>query len=346
MEEGEGIKLRPTIELLKTVPLLGDLNDSELHQIVAFFTMITLSAGETLYAEGSAANSACFVIDGELDAFAKLPGGGEAMVGTIMPGSIIGEMALLSGGRRTASVRAQADVKALKVSAAFFQASLGQMDLPAYKILRRVIRGLADRLSEIRDKIIAHMERRALEDASLPAASAIPPDLAGPGEREAFEFRPFLPLLPFFRGFHPAEIDRLLTYGKVLERSKRSQLYEEGAEATSSYLVVRGSVECMVWRGGKMQLSVIGPGRICGANEMISGRNRKNSAETRSGSLLLELEREAFEQLFTGETTECLKFQNAIGIDLLNDLKSANNLLALLVNQAHIRAGQQLASVS
>jgi CRP-like cAMP-binding protein len=331
---------------LKTVPLLGDLNDSELHQIVAFFTTITLRAGQTLYAEGSAANSACFVIDGELDAFAKLPGGGEAMVGTILPGTIIGEMALLNGGRRTASVRARTEARALEVSAAFFQASLGQMDLPAYKILRRVIRDLTERLSEVRDKIITHMEQLDPESAAVSTAGASRGDPVGHSGEASFDFRPYLPLLPFFRHFHQADTDRFLALGKLLEMPGQSQLYEEGAEATSAYLVVRGAVECTVWRGGKKQLAVIGPGRICGANEIIGRRSRKNSAGTRSGSLLLELEREAFERLFTGETPECLQFQNAIGNDQLNDLKSANNLLALLVSQAHIRAGQQMASVS
>ena len=44
----EGEQLRPTTELLRTVPLLGDLNEPELQQIVAFFTIITLRAGQTL----------------------------------------------------------------------------------------------------------------------------------------------------------------------------------------------------------------------------------------------------------------------------------------------------------
>jgi CRP-like cAMP-binding protein len=333
----EGAKLRPTTELLKTVPLLRDLDDSELGQISGFFTAITLSAGQTLYAEGSAADSACFVIEGELDACAELPGGGEAVVGTIMPGDIIGEMALLNGGRRTASVRARTDATALEVSSAFFQASLGHMDLPAHKILRRVISGLADRLSEVCDKIIVQMENRTGETSAGPEAPACS---AGPGETESFDFRPFLPLLAFFRDFHPGDIDRLLSFGKVLERPKRSRLYEAGTTATSAYLVIRGSVECSVRRGGKLQLSVIGPGRICGANEMISRRDRKTGAGTRTGALLLELDREAFGQLFSGETPECLKFQKAVGINQLGDLKSANNLLALLVNQAHIQAGQ------
>ena len=341
----EGEQLRPTTELLRTVPLLGDLNESELQQIVAFFTIITLRAGQTLYTEGSPATCACFVVDGELDAFAKLPGGGEAMVGTIMPGAIIGEMALLDGGPRTASVRARTDLKAVEVSAAFFQASLGQMDLPAYKILRRVIRGLTDRLSEVRDKIILQMEQQALEGASVTMTATLPIPGA-PHQSESFDYLPFLPHLPFFRRFHASEIDRLLTLGKIIERPKQCQLYQEGAPAKFTYLVIRGSVDCTVWRGGKMQLSVIGPGRICGANEMISGRDHQNSAGTRTRSLLIALDHTAFERLFTGDTTECLKFQNAIGVSQIRDLKSANNLLALLVNLAHIEARSQLASAS
>jgi CRP-like cAMP-binding protein len=345
IEELEDAQLRPTTKLLKTVPLLSDLDESELEQIAAFFTMITLRAGQTLYAEGSAANSACFVIDGELDAFTKLPGGGEAMVGTIMPGAIIGEMALLDGGRRTASVRARTNAKTLEVSAAFFQASLGQMDLPTHKILRRVVCGLADRLSVVRAKIVNQMEQRVLDGVYIPAV-ATPPV---PTERQAsepFDFRRFMPLLPFFRRFLASEIDRILSFGQIIERPKRTDLYEEGGQASSAYLIIRGCVDCSVWRNGRMQLSVIGPGRICGANEMISGRDRQNSAGTRTNALLLEINNAAFNQLFTGSTAECLKFQNAIGLTQLNDLKSANNLLALLVNLAQIRAGPQLVSVS
>jgi CRP-like cAMP-binding protein len=330
---------------LKSVPLLGDLDEAELQQIAAFFTVIELRAGQTLYAEGTAANSACFVIEGELDAFAKLPGGGEAMVGTIMPGAIIGEMALLDGGRRTASVRARTKAKALEVSSAFFQASLGQMDLPTHKILRRVISGLADRLHDVRTRIVNQMERQILQGVYFPMAEN-PKITTAHQMGESLDFRQFMPLLPFFRGFHAPEIDRLLLLGNLIERPKRSELFAEGAKASSVHLIIHGSVDCSIWRGGRMQLSVIGPGRICGANELISGRDRQNSAGTRTNALLLELDRAAFEQLFTGNSSACLKFQNAIGISQLSDLKSANNLLALLVNLAHVRAGPQLVSVS
>jgi CRP-like cAMP-binding protein len=330
---------------LKTVPLLGDLDEAELQQISTFFTIIMLRAGQTLYAEGTAANSACFVVEGELDAFAKLPGGGEAMVGTILSGAIIGEMALLDGGRRTASVRARSDAKALEVSAAFFQASLGQMDLPAHKILRRVIRVLADRLSDVRSKIVNQMERRVLDGVYLPRRAMrkapVVHEAGGP-----FDFRAFMPFLPFFRGFNASDIDRLVQLGEIVELPKHAELYDEGAKPSSAYLIIRGCVDCSVWRGGRMQLSVVGPGRICGANEMISGRGRQNGAGTSTDALLLKLDRAAFEKLFTGNGPECLKFQNAIGISQLNDLKSANNLLALLVNLAHIRAGPQLVSAS
>jgi CRP-like cAMP-binding protein len=107
-----------------------------------------------------------------------------------VPGDIIGEMALLNGGQRTASVRARTDAMALEVSSAFFQASLGHMDLPAHKILRRVISGLADRLSEICDKIIVQMQNRAGEQSPRPVRQ-------GPARRNSSIFGHSCPSWPF-----------------------------------------------------------------------------------------------------------------------------------------------------
>lgn len=337
--------MRPTTELLQIVPLLSDLDEAELQQMSAYFRIVALRAGQTLCAEGSKADSACFVVKGELDALAKLPGGGETKVGTILPGAIIGETALLGDGLRTASVRARTDSQALEVSSAFFRAALGQMDRPAYKILRRVIRGLADRLSQVRERILEQMDGPTLEGMSMSTGATRP---VGNGRQQgtAFDILPFLALLSFFRGFSASECERVLGCGKIVAQEKGCMLYDEGSAAGSGYLVIRGSVACTAWRNGERQLSVIGPGRICGANEMISGRDRQDSAVTRARSVLLELDNTAFERLFTGDTAECFKFQNAIGVSQVRDLRSANNLLALLVNLAHIRARPRLASVS
>jgi CRP/FNR family cyclic AMP-dependent transcriptional regulator len=329
--------LKPSIDLLRSVPLLDDLDDGDFTQIATFFTARSLRPGATLYAEGAPATSACVVMSGELDAFAKLPGGGEAKIGDISAGQVIGETALLNGGRRTASVRAKTEASVLEMSSALFQASLAEMDLPAHNILRRVIRLLSNRLSEVFGKIVTVMERSAAE----PPGGAPSVEMPRPARTasEPFDWRPFLPLLYCFRRFAAEELEELLRFGEIREAPSQSVLFEEGEEADLAYVVLRGAVECAAMRGAKLQLSIIGPGRMCGVGELIERRGRRFHAVTRTGATLIGLKRDAFSELFLGEAPACLKFQQSVGLDQLNDLKTANNLLAILVNQDLIRTG-------
>jgi len=77
------VAMTVTPEFLKRIPMFSDLHESELVAIMGCFTEASVAAGETLYVEGDAATSACFLIDGELEALKALPGGGAAQVGTI-----------------------------------------------------------------------------------------------------------------------------------------------------------------------------------------------------------------------------------------------------------------------
>ncbi len=336
-----------TTDQLRRAPLLSDLDERELSQIVGCFTLVSILEGETLYSEGEPAKSACFLIEGELEAFTALPGGGETRVGSISPGAMIGEMALMAGGSRTATVRAKSDAAALMVSCTFFQASLDQLSVPAYKILRRVTQGLSERLSGLQNRLIAYWTGDRAPPASpkadLPDANTKDP-LAGI-ERDApcsFDYRAFLPIVPFFRDFDESEIDLVVARAKVLELPRGQRLYREGAPARACYIVVRGALEQTVTRGERRQLAIFGPGRLCGANDLIGGQRHNADAAVRAGALLLELDQAAFEALFTGETTECLKFQSAIATDQLIDLKAADNLLTTLVSQAHVHERSKL----
>ncbi len=333
-----------TTDQLRKAPLLSDLDERELAQIVGCFSLVSIPEGETLYSEGEPAKSACFLIKGELEAFTALPGGGETRVGSIGPGSMIGEMALMAGGSRTATVRAKSDAAALMVSCTFFQASLDQLSVPAYKILRRVTQGLSERLSGLQSRLIAYWTGEHAPPASAETDAEVEDPLAGV-ERDApcsFDYRAFLPIVPLFRDFDEREIDLVVARAKVLELPRGRHLYREGGPARACYIVVRGALEQTVTRGERRQLAIFGPGRLCGANDLIGGQRHNADAAVRAGALLLEFDQAAFEGLFTGETTECLKFQSAIAANQLIDLKAADNLLTTLVSQAHVHERSKL----
>jgi CRP-like cAMP-binding protein len=326
-------------ELLKEIALLGDLKDAELASICGCFTEESIASGETLYVEGDPATSACFLIRGELEVLKALPGGGAAKIAEIAPGHMIGETALVADGARSATVRAKTEVTVVTVLRDFFHAALDQVSVPAYKILRSVIHSVAVRLDEHQDRILEQWGC----DACIPRADAVDADAAPTTKAleqfSSFDLRRFLSVVPCFASFTESEIDRFVTYAEVVELSRREYLYREATTARSCYLVVRGAIETSVNRDRRYQLSILGPGRICGANSLITGKRRCCDARARSGSLLLAFNQSAFHELYSGNDTECLKFQRMISQNQLQDRKTADNLLSTLVSQDYISDG-------
>jgi CRP-like cAMP-binding protein len=319
-----------TPDLLRRVSLFGELLEAELVEIMGCFTEVRVEPGEFLYEEGNAATDACFLLEGELEAVKALPGGGETQLGLIAPGAMIGEMALVAGGTRTASVRARRRSEALAVSYYFFHAALNQMSVPAFKILRAVMQTMVARLGEVQERILIQWGC----DGYVPG-----PAMAGPpepsGEAASFDYRPFLPILPCFKNFDEGEIDGILAEGELLEMPRGGFLFREGAPPGASYLVLRGAIEHSVMRDRRYQLAVLGPGRLSGSQAAIGKTPHVCDARVRSDALLLRFGPAAFDRLFLGDETCCLKFQNLISADLLLQLRASANLLAQLVSQSY-----------
>jgi CRP-like cAMP-binding protein len=95
------------IELLKNVPLFSRVSDKELKSIAAGFTDRSFTAGQDLTSEGQGGAGFFVLESGE----AKVTVAGEDRR-TLGPGDYFGEIALIDGGLRTASVTATADGKA------------------------------------------------------------------------------------------------------------------------------------------------------------------------------------------------------------------------------------------
>jgi CRP-like cAMP-binding protein len=324
---------------MKEISMLGDLQEAELAGISGCCSEESIAPGETLYVEGDPATSACFLISGELEVLKALPGGGDAQIAVIKPGSMIGEMALVAGGTRTATVQATKKSTVLTVHRDFFHAALDQISVPAYKILRSVMQNVAVRLDEHQERILEQWGC----DECIPPTDSVGADNTDTAESmdqpASFDFRPFLPVVPFFAPFTESEIDRIIANAKVVELTRGEYLYREAAPARSCYVIVRGAIETSVTRDRRYQLSILGPGRICGANSLITERRRSSDARARSAVLLLAFDQSSFRQLYSGDTAECLKFQRMISQNQLQDRKTADNLLSTLVSQDYVSDG-------
>jgi signal transduction histidine kinase len=101
-------------EALRAVPLFADLTDADLEALAEGTTEIGLAANELLFSEGDQGDHAYVITGGEVEIF-KTTGQKEMLLAVRGEGTVIGEMALLDAGERTASIRARSDVTMLTI---------------------------------------------------------------------------------------------------------------------------------------------------------------------------------------------------------------------------------------
>jgi len=92
-------------EVLKKVPLFSGLDNRELQQIANSMRERRVAAGDVVLEQG-AGGAGFFVVD-EGEADVSVDG---SSVGTVGPGDYFGEIALLTGSDRTATVTARTDM--------------------------------------------------------------------------------------------------------------------------------------------------------------------------------------------------------------------------------------------
>ena len=126
-----------SIDLLGEIPLFRGCSKDELKHIDRAATQADYPAGQVLCSEGAVGRELIMLVDGE----ARIERGGKE-IAVVGPGAFIGEMSLLDGGPRTATVTATTAVKALVLPTREFWQVID--DVPA--IAHRLLATLAERL--------------------------------------------------------------------------------------------------------------------------------------------------------------------------------------------------------
>jgi len=98
------------VDDLTGVPLFAGLSDEELASLAEFFEVSDASPGMALVTEGAAGYSFYVLVDGAAEVTVE----GET-VATYGPGDFFGEMAILGGGRRNATVTVTAPSRILSM---------------------------------------------------------------------------------------------------------------------------------------------------------------------------------------------------------------------------------------
>lgn len=131
----------------RTSGLFAGLDSSDVDGIVAVGEAVSFPAGDAVFELGDQGDAMYVVLEGQ----ATVDVGGRYHV--LKSGDFFGEMALLAPGARMATVRAETDVKALRISADGFR----EFILERPNVALSMLRALVLRLREVEQRIDAWM---------------------------------------------------------------------------------------------------------------------------------------------------------------------------------------------
>ncbi len=143
--------------LMEKVEILTPLSRAELSKLVRDVRIETFSAGEMPVRQGECGDSFYIIKSGSVDVVVEKPSGESAIVATLNPGNFFGEMSLLTGAARAATIRVKEDAEFIVIDKVSFGSALTNNP------------SIAESLSQILSERQAGLdaERGRLEGASL-----------------------------------------------------------------------------------------------------------------------------------------------------------------------------------
>jgi CRP-like cAMP-binding protein len=148
------------LRTLRTSPVFSGGKPESLVALVGQATPLEYQAGEFLFRQGEPAAHVFVLTKGEVAVVSPARGGAEQVHGIVGQGDLLGELALLANGRRTAGARATSDTVAWAIGRGAFWAFLEETPSGSSALLRQVAERLAAREALIDDLLSLDVKGR------------------------------------------------------------------------------------------------------------------------------------------------------------------------------------------
>lgn len=176
MPEDRSLKLGHSLALAKDIvlevehlfgssPLFAGLSREEIRELVNLTDKRPLQAGECLFTQGDIAQALYIIQSGEVQVRAASPTGEDIVLAVLGASTVVGELALIDGGPRSATVEAIGDCDIYQLSREHFEQLRHAMSPAAYKVILNITRTVEarrrtaeQRIAEVFDDPAQHIE--------------------------------------------------------------------------------------------------------------------------------------------------------------------------------------------
>jgi CRP-like cAMP-binding protein len=263
----------------------ASLIDAELKQLRTELQPLRLPAGAQVFEQGETGDRMLLITEGQVRSSIRLPDGTERTLSYAGTGDVVGEIALLTGARRAATVTTLTPVRGWTLDRHGYDLLRWDPSDAAIAFIERLVVLVAARLRESCTAI----GRSSDDQSDSPVARLVSARNSAP--MPSVEY---LASLLCFTGFHnPEEVDTVVRDVPVEAAERGEILIEPGVQPPSLLLVTRGVVEVTVRQGNATRrVRLAGPGRFVGHNGILDEQPSPVIARARERTVLLAFPRE------------------------------------------------------
>lgn len=147
------LTLEQVIAFLVDAPMFGDLDPAELSQMVHIMQVHRLAGGQWVFREGDPGDAWYVVYEGEVEVIKEAPEA-ERVIAILGRRACFGEMAILDGSPRSASVRATRPTTVFRFPRQQFSRLLAEGNLSAYKLVYQIALVLVSRQRRTTSRLV------------------------------------------------------------------------------------------------------------------------------------------------------------------------------------------------
>jgi small-conductance mechanosensitive channel len=125
-QEVQDREMKRRLQAIEAIELFACLSDAERQHLADHLTNAPFAKGDVMTRQGAVAHWLYIIVDGEAEAWWQPPNGERRLLETRGPGSVFGEIGLMTGAPRRATVIATSDVQAYRLDKEGFQEIIEQ----------------------------------------------------------------------------------------------------------------------------------------------------------------------------------------------------------------------------
>ena len=138
-------RLSQAESIFEDIELFDGLTGSEVRDVVKACELHCVEAGEVLFEQGDESDALFIIGDGTLEVIGQSAVGEEVVLAVLEPGTAVGEMSLIEGGPRSATVQAVSESQVFRLDHDTFDEMRRQHRPAAYKIILGLAATVGDR---------------------------------------------------------------------------------------------------------------------------------------------------------------------------------------------------------